>query len=319
MVDNVDSGRLLLVANTGDDSISFVDTGKVKEIYRLSLLCSSFRIEKKTAIGPHCIIADKNFNNIYTANSFNDSISEINIRDMVIKNTFFAGCHPNEAVFSKDGDYLYISNGDSNSISIISMEDRKITTQISVGSFPHGICTSPNGEYIYTANMGSDCITVIDTWSNSKMLCIRVGEGPTEIMSSNDGRFLYVTCSFLGCDRNGTIAVISTSNFRVIKQIEVGILPSGMYLSEKKEKLYVSNMGNNELSVIDLKRFEIANRKKLGNMAKGIVSDGRGNIFVANSEDNNVYVIKEENLEIVNNIEVGNEPTSMLYIDRFNM
>ena len=316
--------KILFVSNMGEDSISVINVEGLIELGRICLfpICNNFReidyIYRKPVVGPHSLKADKNRENIYSVNSFDNSISIIEACSCIVKESFFAGSHPNDMVLSMDELYAYVTNADSDSVSIIDILSKKIIAQVSVGVMPHGICLSPDGEFIYVANMDSSTITIIDTWSNSKVTCIKVGECPIEVVTSNDGRYLFVSCSFLGSEKNGFISIISTNNYKIIKNIEVGMIPVQMVLSENEDYLYVTCMGNNSVYGIDLKRFEIHCIVKTGNMARGIIMDNEKRLFVTNSQDNKISIIRTEDYEITNNIEVGIEPTSMLYIDRSN-
>lgn len=313
--------KMLMVTNMGDDSISIIDLDNFCEAMRIHLYAASgladdaIRISKRPVVGPHSIVMGRDADTVYSVNSFSNTISAVDINSMKVVETFFAGSHPNDMVFDGDGRYAYVTNGDSDSISIIDMEDRKIVCQISVGSMPHGICISPNGEFIYTANMGEDSITVIDTQSNSKVFRIKTGEQPLEVETSADGKFLYVTCSYLEHEKRGTVSVISTNSSRVIKNIEVGMIPAGMYLSRRTQNMYVANTGSNDIYVIDLNRFEATRRIKAGNMVRGIISDEEGHLYITNGEDNTVSVIDEVSGDTTGIYGAGNEPTSMLYIN----
>lgn len=316
--------KILLVTNMGDDSISIIDLTEHRKAGRIYLGASAhagetIRTLKKPAVGPHSIVMDKNMGRIYTVNSFSNTVSVIDMNSLEVIDSFFAGSHPNDMVFNSDGTCAYVTNGDSDSVSIIDMEEMKIICQVSVGSMPHGICISPGGEFAYTADMGGDSISVIDVWSNSKIFCIKTGEQPLEIETSADGKFLYVTCSFLEHDERGTVSIISTNNNRVIKNIEVGMIPAGMYISHRTQSMYVANTGSNDIYIIDLNRFEVTKKIRSGNMARGIISDEEGHIFITNGEDNTVSVIDEKSGEITEIYETGIEPTAMLYINRVNL
>lgn len=314
-----DMNKILLVTNMGDDSVSIIDITRHMESGRIQLDDEKMHISKKPVIGPHSIVMSKDMGWIYTVNSFNNTVSVIDANSYKVDHSFFAGSRPCDMVFNSDGTYAYVTNGDSDSISIIDIKEMKIICQVSVGSMPHGICISPKGEFVYTANMGGNSITVIDTLSNSKIFCIKTGEQPLEIEASPDGKFLYVTCSFLEHDKRGTVSIISTNNNRVIKNIEVGMIPAGMYISQSTQNMYVANTGSNDICIIDLSRFEVARRIRAGNMARGIISDEEGHIFITNGEDNTVSVVDEKSGETTDIIGTGSEPASMLYVNRADL
>jgi YVTN family beta-propeller protein len=309
----------------GDDSISVVDLKSTKEKSRVHLIPFTDKYGKpgslvrKPMMGPHSIKIDKSGKNLYCANCFDDSISVIDVEKLEVKETFTAGSHPNDMVFNTDETFMNVTNGDSNSVSVIDMSCKRIITQVSIGVMPHGICISPDGEFVYAANMDSSSISIIDTWSNSKVACLKVGKCPVEVSLSQDGRFLFVVCSQLGSERNGVISILSTSSYRLIKNIDVGLIPIQMLQTKDGKYAYVTNMGSNNLCVIDLSRFEVVKKINLwGGMPRGIVMNEEGTVFITNNEDNNVSVIKSESWELLCNIGVGKEPTSMSYMKRIS-
>lgn len=312
--------KILFVSNMGDDSISVIDVKNWVEIKRIYLSPLENKVVKqsfysrKPIIGPHSIKIDRNKQKIYSVNCYDDSISVIDILNLRVEDTFFAGSHPNDLVFSIDESFAYITNGDSDSVSIMDVSNKKIITQVSVGVLPHGICMSSDGEFVYTANIDSNSVSVIDTWSNSKVCCINVGECPIDVITSHDGRYIFTVCSFLGFEKNGYVCVISKENFRVQKYIEVGRAPVKMETSQDNNKLYVTNMGSNDIYIIDLLRFKVEKRITAGNMTSGIRLGDGDYIYVTNIEDSNVSVIDTKKALVVDTIEVGSEPTSMIYI-----
>lgn len=315
--------KLLFVSNMGDDSISVVDIKNRKEMGRISLLPvpdmfgGHSLMSKKSRVGPHSIKTDKANKNLYSINCFDNSISVLDINGCSIEESFFAGSHPNDMVFNIEETYMYVTNGDADSVSIIDVSSKKIIAQISVGVMPHSICISPDGEYIYVSNIDSSSISILDTWSNSKVSCVKVPKCPVGVLTSRDGRFLYVACSYPGSDKNGVVSIISTNNYRIIKNVEVGIFPVQLCLSGNGRNLYVTNMGSNDISTIDLNMFEEVNRFKTGgNMTRDITVVDEKYIITSNSESNNLSVIKKDIWKNMYNIEVGLEPTSMLYINK---
>lgn len=313
--------KKLFVSNMGDDSISVIDINKRSEASRIHLLSSlaknsgSCVSPTKLRIGPHSLKIDKSRKNIYSVNCFDDSVFIIDSGSFSIKESFFPGRHPKDMVFNRDETYIYISNGDSNSVSVVDAAKKKVVAQIPVGIMPHGICMSPDGEYIYVANMGSDSISIIDTWSNSKVSCIPVGRCPVEVMTSKDGKYLFATCSYMGCDRKGTLSIISTRNLKIIKDIEVGIMPVQMAVSKKLPYIYVTNMGSDDVCVIDLNRFQKLRTIKTGKMPRGIALTEKREVLIGSSEENIITVIDEGTFKVLGNIEAGIEPTSMLYVE----
>ncbi len=110
--------------------------------------------------------------------------------------------HPNDMVFTKDGQYLFVPNGNDNTVSVIEISSHKLLEHISASLFPDSpIGTTPNGvalshdeNTLYVANADNNCLAVFDVSqkgnSRSKGF-IPTGWYPTSVKTI--GNKIYVT------------------------------------------------------------------------------------------------------------------------------
>ena len=117
----------------------------------------------------------------------------------------------------------------------------EMTNSISVGAQPWHPVISANGKYAYFANKQDHSVSVVNLESESLETTIE-GEGlaqPHGAVLSRDGKYLYVTNNNLDGTYNpngsenlqelsGTVVVIDTETYNIIKVIEVGRYPSGI-------------------------------------------------------------------------------------------
>lgn len=111
---------------------------------------------------------------------------------------------------------------------------------IDVNAAPWHPVFSPDGKFAYLANKMANTVTVIDMESQSIARVIE-GEGfsqPHGAALSGDGKFLYVSNNNLNGHYTprynlgdnklaGTVVVIDTETFEIVKVLEVGVYPSG--------------------------------------------------------------------------------------------
>ncbi len=110
--------------------------------------------------------------------------------------------HPNDMVFTQDGNYLFVPNGNDNTVSVIETSTYKVFEHITaslypnapIGSTPNGAALSADEKTLYIANADNNCLAVFDVsikgQSQSKGF-IPTGWYPTSVKSI--GNKIYVT------------------------------------------------------------------------------------------------------------------------------
>ena len=164
---------------------------------------------------------------------------------------------------------IYIANRDSNNVSVISTGVLAVTTTIPVPTptppsppaAPHPVMIAGNGanNKIFVVNQGTDDVTEISTIDNTVIKNIPVGSSPVWAVMSTDGLFVFVVNQ-----GDGTVSVIDTSLDIVLpcsgafcvggNAIRVGSSasssPNFAFYEPKLKRVYVSNTGENTISVI---------------------------------------------------------------------
>ena len=171
----------------------------------------------------------------------------------------------------------------SGSVSAIDTRDNRVVASAEVGPGPHGMVISSSGKKAYVANYGtfpakleqarclSDTVSVLrldtrrfDGDSDNKpthtlkvVATVTVGPGPLAVAITPDDEEVYVTnfgrdpILFPGGVPGNTVSVIQTKSNEVVATIEVGNLPAGVAITPDGKHAYVTNRGDNKVSVID--------------------------------------------------------------------
>ena len=289
--------RNLYVCSTSSDCISKVNLDLFIEEEKIYLDKQNLK-----RIGPHGIYVYDN--KILTANSYDNSISIINI-DNNEKETYFIGMHCND--LSVYDNKAYVICGDSDDIIVFDLEKKTIVEAIPCGNSPHSIYICKKRKLIIVANMNSDSITIIDCAHNGNIKEIRVGAYPTKAVISTDGNYILVCESNIGMDNKGCINIISLKNYNVLNKIPVGNSPVDMYCNEKY--CYVSNFGDGTVSILDINNYKEIKRIEIGGMPRGILEDKKY-LYVGDNYNNLLFRIdkKTENKKAIS---IGGEPTGM--------
>jgi YVTN family beta-propeller protein len=121
-------------------------------------------------------------------------------------------------------------------------------TNASIGNIQQG--AKPVG-WVYSALYSQNAILEINNLqSRAEKDPIRVPNGPRSIAIDPRGRgeFLYVVCEL-----GNTVAVVDRRNRQVNRSIDVGRQPYGIALSPSGERAFVTNAGDDTVSIIDTK------------------------------------------------------------------
>jgi YVTN family beta-propeller protein len=229
--------------------------------------------------------------------------------------------------FSPDGGTIYVGGGASNDVKIFKATGGVFaaasTIPISGGPQPSGLTLNADGSRLYVALNQTNEVGIIDTATNA-VTRVKVGTYPYTTAISGDGTQVYVSNwggripgpgdvtdgqnpvvvdPRTGIPSTGTISVLDTASNTVVKQINVGLHPTGMALSPSGHRLYVTNANSDTVSVIDtatdtvIKTLHVRDRvwghaPLLGSSPNAIaVSPDGQRLFVANGAENAIAVL----------------------------
>ena len=159
--------------------------------------------------------------------------------------------------------------------------------------------------YAFITNQESNKVDVIDLEKQKKIKEISVGDKPAGITLDLINGYVYVSNP-----ESANVTKINVKNFE-IKNFKSGKSPLGIFFSEKKKSVIVSNWYDNQLSIIktDSKINTKPETVKVGNSPAGIyISNKNNEIYVANREDNNVHIIDSDRLVLKKKVDVEKAP-----------
>lgn len=208
--------------------------------------------------------------------------------------------------------YIVVCNTGSDSISRIDTYNLKVENlYLSVGDTPFG----PHGLILYNnnviaANNYNNSISLIDILSFKEIDNIYIGAHPNNISIAEN--MVYVTCG-----ESNSVIVYDLSNNRINYKIPTGRFPHDIILYEEQNMIFVSNMGEESISVIDIEKNKEIKRISVENTPLKIaVSNDRRYLYVCMSYlgyDQNGYVgiVSLDNLQLIAKIMVGYSPVDI--------
>jgi YVTN family beta-propeller protein len=208
--------------------------------------------------------------------------------------------------------YLYICNTSSDTISKVNLEDFIEVSRINLGINntgrvgPHGIC-------IFKENL-----LIANNFSNS----ISILKDDKEIDSQYVGSHCNDICVFKNnayiiCGESNSIIVFDLINKSIVEQITCECSPHSINFDYKNEKILVSNMESDSLTLIDCHDRENIKHIRVGAYpTKAVFSVNGEYIYVCESnlggyDRGNISVISSSNYKVLYKIPVGYSPIDM--------
>jgi YVTN family beta-propeller protein len=198
---------------------------------------------------------------------------------------------------SSGGNFFAAESG-SNDVGVISSLSVALTSTIPAGQKPVAVAGNTANSKIYVVNQTSNNVTVISTVDNAIVKTIPVGSQPIWGVMANNGVQVFIVNQ-----GDGTVSVIDTTLDIVFSTIMLDpsgaasstLLPNFAYYDVNRQRLYVSNTGQNSLgqntiSVIKADGINLgASPQILPSLLKNIVVSGAPTSVAALPDGSKAY------------------------------
>jgi YVTN family beta-propeller protein len=214
--------------------------------------------------------------------------------------------------------YIVLCNTGSDTLNKINTENLKNQSiNLSIGENPFG----PHGLSLYkdkilVANNYNNTISLIDYNSFTEENNLYVGAHPNDIVANSD--IVYVSCG-----ESNSIIIYDLINERINFEIPTGKFPHNITLFKEKNLLFISNMGDDSISVIDyLNNKEIKRIRVESTPIKINISKNKKYLYVCMSylghdKNGSIGIIELETLELVNKVTAGYSPVDLFEEDNY--
>lgn len=282
------------VSNYLSHSISIIDY-ETLEIQR--------EIELKDNIYPHHFCIDKQEKKIFIPSINNGTLYALDIISGEIVGCVSVGGSLSQIFMYKKE--LFISNEDTNSIYIINKNTLDLISMISVDDMPHGFSYNDKNKKLYVPCINSIvCIDVEDKViykkvnTDFKAWHLKLDEKKSEIyISTLDGKLVIL--------KEGTLEIVDVFN-------EL-LLPVQIEFNYRDDKVYVSDLGYNQIKILDYKLGKYIGKIKIDGIPQGLeISKDNSRLFVSDTKNNAIKVYDTKTNQLIKEIRVGKEPTTIV-------
>lgn len=273
------AGPKAYVGNFKDSTVSVIDTGTERVVATLPV-----------AAGPDGIIVAPDGRSVFVSGSGAAAVSEIDAASDRVTRAIDVGKGPQGLAITADGKWLLVAVNGDDRVAFVDTTAHGVSATVPVPK-PHTIAIRPDGRQAYVASQepGHFALVVIDMATRAVVTQIPLDKPPRDLEFSHDGKSLYLTLAgvaavqvldpannqwgspvptgvsphiaqhFAGMASGvvvvqgpGEVMLFDPAAHTAVRSIPVGKQPHWLDLSADGRKLWVSNEGSNDVSVVDL-------------------------------------------------------------------
>ncbi len=200
------------------------------------------------------------------------------------------------------------------------VQQQAVSTQIPSAVHPQGMAYNQVNHFIYAVNQLSGTVTVANQ-QNQVVATVQLQPSfpglcsPVAIAVNTNPASLHYGCVYVACSVANTVQVINP-NHEVIATIQAGCRPIAIAYNSVNNTVYVANLVDNNLSVIDAESHNLMAASPLptGNGPIGIgINPATGEVYVCNSVSNSISVYDAGNVLVSSINNAGQRPVSATY------
>ncbi len=192
------------------------------------------------------IISTKDGKHIFVVVPEKNKAFKIDANSLDIVDEYETGDGPDGIGISKDENKIYIANTKDGTISIINLED-KSSRVIKTGGKPELIHSNHDRSKLYISNFYKNLVYVLDTENDKVIKEISGLDGPEEAVLSISEKVLYI----VNFNNSKVYTYNAVTYEKLDKEYAVGNKPIGIAHADNGTKLFISNYGDNSITVIN--------------------------------------------------------------------
>jgi YVTN family beta-propeller protein len=213
---------------------------------------------------------------------------------------------------ARTGDYhAYVALTGGDSVAEIDVDSDTILADGIKADTAEGIAAAPDGSRIFVAETGQYDVIAVNL-STGKRKHIAVGAYPQQVAVSPGGQTVYatVTGADTGSDGAGKVAVISTADSKVTREITVGDGPRQVVVSRDGTRVYVST--DHGIAVIGTASARVITTIADPAGPQGLaVSPGGSVLYVTNPAASSLWMISTVSGRVIRRVAAGAQPAAI--------
>lgn len=282
---------------------------------------------------------------IYISNYLSGSISIIDITKLEVDREIKLeeNIYPHYFCVDEEEKLMYVpSNG---ILYIVDLSTNKVIDTVSIGGSLTQIAF--NNEDLFLSNEDADSIYILDKKYLNPVGIISVDEMPRGFDIDRDDNKMYVPCDTsifcIDVDKkcidkkvdfdfkvwqieidkkkkeiyvstlDGRIAILNKNDLSIKKFLDNFLLPIKICFNYSQNKIYVTDLGYNDIRVLDYETGEQLDFIEIDGSPQGLdISKDEKLLFVSDTQKNSIKVYDTSKNILIKEIKVGKEPTTII-------
>jgi len=245
-----------------------------------------------------------NTNRIYVANGYGLSVIDGETNTVVA--TIPVGDDPYGVAVNPASNRIYVANNLSNNVSVIDGATDTVVATIPVGDYPYGVAVNPTTNRIYVSHTDWDGTFSIIDGVTGTVVGSRQGMGGWGVEVNPSTNRVYVANAGW---RDGVVWVVDGATDRRVGYVEVGSVPIQMGVNATSNRIYVTNLDSDNLSVISGATDTVVATLQLGTGPRGVgLNPVTNRVYVARQYQRDVSVIDGGTGTVLHSVPVGDGP-----------
>lgn len=213
---------------------------------------------KQVQVGNHPahIVFTSNSKSALVTNNEDHTVSVIDTETFEITNTIQTGKGPHGFRISSDDQFAYIANMAENTVSVVNLQTFKEDKKIEVGQAPVTTAISSDGKTLVTSLNAENKVAIVDV-ETGEVEKVDVGNGPAQVYIQADNQYVFVANQGTEDTPSDSVTKIDLTNNKVVATIKTGKGSHGVVTSSDNKFVYVTNMFDHTVSVIDNEKNEV--------------------------------------------------------------
>ncbi|AST91714.1 MAG: YncE family protein [Bacillus sp. (in: firmicutes)] len=218
---------------------------------------------------PAHIVFTENGKYVLVTNNEDDTVSVIDTSTFKVVNTISTGNRPHGFRITADSSTAYIANMGEDTVSVINLKTMKEDKKIKVGSAPVTTGITSDGKTLIATLNAENALAIVNL-ENEQVDKIPVGNGPAQVYLDSNNEFAYVANQGTEKNPSNSITVVDIIAKKETATIETGKGSHGVVTSPDNKRVYVTNMFDHTVSVVDTEQNKVIETIEVGETPNGI-------------------------------------------------
>lgn len=205
----------------------------------------------KVEVGSHPahIVFTENMKYALVTNNEDNNVSVIDLASNKVIQNISTGKGPHGFRITADSKTAFIANMGEDTVSVIDIDNKKESKKIVVGNTPVTTGVTPDRKTLVVTLNAENSLAIINL-ATDKVEKVPVGEGPAQVYVQPDGKYAFVANQGTPEKPSDSVSKIDLETRKVVATIKVGKGAHGIVTSKDNQFVYVTNMYDKTVSVI---------------------------------------------------------------------